>query len=499
MWLFVAALLISGCNRSDPAAAVATGRAPSTEKTEVAIRRVCSACHAFPPPDTFPKRAWDYEVEQAYRFIGQANMPLAPPLFDDVVKYFEARAPEELPPAIWHNAAGPPPVAFERRSFQAPPHKESPAISNVKLVHLFDKDRLDVLACDMRRGRVMVLSPYAAAPAWKVLAEVPNPAHVEVVDLDKDGNLDILVANLGSFLPTDSLKGSVVWLRGRGDGTFVPITLFDGIGRVADVQYGDFNGDGKLDLIVAAFGWNGTGEIWYLENKTTDWDHPRFEPHKVDERHGTIHVPVADLDGDGRPDFVALISQEHETIVAFLNDGKGHFTKRTLYTGPHPGYGSSGIELVDLNGDKRPDILYTNGDTLDKPYLLKPYHGIQWLENKGDLNFEHHPLTPMYGVHRAVAADFDGDGLPDIVAVGFLPEEGFPMRKERALDAVIFLHQVAPGKFERHSLENVTCDHVTCDVGDIFHSGHIDFVTGNFVTGKDADSVTIWRNLGRSH
>ena len=58
--------------------------------------------------------------------------------------------------------------------------------------------------------------------------------------------------------------------------------------------------------------------------------------HVVDERHGAIHVPVCDLNGDGRPDFVALISQEHETVVAFLNEGGGRFRKETLYTAPHP-------------------------------------------------------------------------------------------------------------------------------------------------------------------
>ncbi len=477
-----------------PTSAPAVQPPPAPESPELVenIQQFCSACHVLPPADIFPRSAWGYEVDQAYGFARDAVLPFRRPPIESVVKYFEDRAPLELPPARFEQAAGPPPVSFERTGFRAPPHREPPAISHVNLVRLFDKERLDILACDMRRGRVMALSPYVEAPAWKILAEVSHPAHAEVVDLDKDGVPDILVANLGSFLPTDSLRGSVVWLRGKRDGTFAPFTLSDRIGRVADVQAADFDGDGKLDLIVAAFGWNNVGSTYLLRNKTTDWSQPVFEREEVDARHGAIHVPVCDLNKDGKPDFVTVISQQHETVVAFLNDGTGHFQPHTLFTGPHPGYGSSGIQLVDLDGDGDLDVLYTNGDVLDKPYLLKPYHSVQWLENKGDLTFVHHPLTPLYGVHRAVAADVDGDGLLDILAVSFLPAEHFPQRTD--LDAVILLRQEAPGRFVRCSLEKGACDYVACAAGDVFHTGRVDLVIGNFLSTRDADSVTLWKN-----
>ncbi|MFL5242273.1 MAG: FG-GAP repeat domain-containing protein [Gemmataceae bacterium] len=466
------------------------------------IENYCSKCHAFPPADSFPRSSWKEEVEKAYKIIAQSNMNMnrlagSAPSPEQVINYYEERAPLDLPPAIMPRATGPLPVRFRRENYPVAPQAPEPAVANVNLVHLFDKRRLDILACDMRAGLVIALRPYAPSPAWEVLGAVPNPCHAEVVDLDGDGVKDILVANLGSMQPADHYDGSVVWLRGNRDGGFTPITLLKNVGRVADVQAADFRGVGKLDLVVAEFGLFRTGRILYLENQTTDWSHPVFVPRVLDDRHGTIHVPVADLNGDGRPDFVALISQEHETIVAFLNEGNGQFRKETIYTAPHPAYGSSGIQLVDLNGDGRPDVLYTNGDTMDPPYLLKPYHGIQWLENQGHFPFVHHPIAPMYGVHRAVAADFRGNGRVDIVAVSYLPPDRFPQRSRFGLDAVIYLEQIAPGRFARHSLETTTCDHVTCVAGDISGKGRIDLVTGNFVYDPADHAISIWKNLGR--
>jgi hypothetical protein len=287
----------------------------------------------------------------------------------------------------------------------------------------------------------------------------------------------------------------VVWLKGASDGTFAPVTLLDGVGRVADVRPADFCGHGKFDLVVAVFGWHQTGEILLLENQTTDWTRPVFAPRQLDARHGTTHVPVADLNGDGKPDFVAVISQEFETVVAFLNEGGGRFHKEVIYEAPHPTFGCNGIQLVDLNGDGRLDVLLTNGDTLDPPPLLKPYHGVTWLENTGSYPFTPHRLADCYGAGSPVTADFDGNGLLDIAFVTFLPAALFPQRADLGLDAVVLLEQVRPGQFVRHALEVQACDHLSCAAADVYGSGSPDLVVGNYIRGgRPSDCVTIWRN-----
>jgi hypothetical protein len=135
---------------------------------------------------------------------------------------------------------------------------------------------------------------------------------------------------------------------------------------------------------------------------------------------------------------------------------------------------------------------------VDAPYLLKPYHTVQWLENpgKGRFPWVHHPIAPMYGVHRALAADFRGTGRKDIVAVGFLPPTFFPQRQRLGLDSVLFLGQTGPGRFARHSLEIGSCDHVSCAVGDVYGTGRIDLVAGEFTSARVGHALTVWKNLG---
>ena len=386
--LIIFAVGLTGCrDRGGPAepVPVAAETAALPSDIEAQVHSFCgAACHAYPPAESFPRHHWRAEVERGYRFFDKSGLALTPPKLGHVIRYYEERSPEDYPPATITPAAHPLSVEFEKLSYPAPAAAERPMISHLQAVRLStpgSADALTLLASDMQAGRILALNPRDSSPAWKELAKVPNPAHAEVVDLDGDGILDILVADLGSFPPTDRRCGSVVWLRGKRDGTFEPVTLLANVGRVADVRAADFRGTGKLDLVVAVFGLHDTGEILFLENRTADWAKPEFAPHVLDARHGAIHVPVTDLNGDGRPDFVALISQEHEVVVGFLNEGGGRFAKKTLYAAPHPGWGISGIELVDMNGDGRLDVLYTNGDILDEPYLWKPYHGVQWLEN----------------------------------------------------------------------------------------------------------------------
>ena len=151
-----------------------------------------------------------------------------------------------------------------------------------------------------------------------------------MIDLDRDGILDILVADLGSFPPTDRpVRQRRLAARQAGRLVRRPSPCSRTSAASPTCGPPTFAATGKLDLVV--------GVVRLARHRRNPapgeparptGPSPKFVPRVIDTRHGTIHVPVADLNGDGKPDFVALIAQEHETVVAFINEGGGKFRRR---------------------------------------------------------------------------------------------------------------------------------------------------------------------------
>ena len=185
----------------------------------------------------------------------------------------------------------------------------------------------------------------------------------------------------------------------------------------------------------------------------------------LDDRPGGIHVPIVDLNGDSKPDFLALISQHHETVVAFLNRGDGQFEKKEVFTAPHPHWGTSGIEPADMDGDGDLDVLLTAGDTMDDQIQFKPYQGVSWLENQGSYPFVYHSIGRYYGAMRAEAGDLDGDGDLDVVAAAWLPELTEDKRKAMSLPGLVWFEQTSAGAFTPRVLRDDACDHPTLEIG----------------------------------
>jgi cytochrome c5 len=505
-----------------PAAArPATKLTPEQDaKISAIVEQQCTKCHVRPPAEYVPRGMWRFRIqEMAERSMTGTGVPhgeeslLWQQDLDAVIAWFEARSERVLPlPPLWPDDDGG--LRFEKHELSPPGNPPLPVVSNVRFFDLDGDGRLEIVACDMGRGSVFLGDPRRPAAGLRQIAVLANPAHAEMVDLDKDGRQDLLVADLGEYLPSDHEKGSIAWLRQTGPLQFEKRMLLDHLPRNADAQAADFDGDGDLDLVVACYGFRKVGAVLFYENETTDWAQPKFVDYPIDARAGAIHVPIADLNGDKRPDFVALVSQQHEHVLAFFNRGPGRgFRSETIFRAVTPVWGSSGIELVDIDRDGDLDVLMTNGDTLDD-FTIRPFHGVRWLENKGGYPFVQHDLAPMPGVHRAQAKDADGDGDLDVFAVAFLPSSQNPQFQnlERQgnlsdLASVGWLEQASPGVFKQRSLEKGKLTHVTLDLADYDDDGDLDLLVGNFAGftfAKGADSghkaeswVELWENQAK--
>lgn len=469
---------------------------------EVEVNRFCGDCHAVPRPESFPREAWKEEVDKGFEFYLQSRRSdLDVPSLADVVSFFQTRSPEQLeaPPP----EPGPPSSWFTHQPIVAPPNRMLPSVSHLRWLPGDSGQPDSLLFADMRHGDVRRISAQGRDLRDHLIANLPNPAHIEPFDLDGDGKRDLLVSCLGSLLPEDHAKGQVVWLRKSDElDKYEPVVLLDGVGRVASTQCADFDGDGDPDILVAVFGWRTTGQILLLRQTAPVAGKLQFEKVEIDSRHGTIHLPVTDLNADGKLDFVALISQEHEVIDAFINHGDGTFEKQRVYAAGDPAYGSSGIQLVDMDRDSDLDILYSNGDTLDSKYI-RPYHSLQWLENTGSFPYVRHLIGDLPGVYRALAADLDRDGDLDVAGVVYIAPTARTAATSdpAAYDAVVVFEQTAPHEFVRHSiakLGDVGC--MALEVGDIDHDGAVDLVTGNFASTQSPkqDWLTVWWNSGRA-
>jgi FG-GAP-like repeat len=181
------------------------------------------------------------------------------------------------------------------------------------------------------------------------------PGSVEVADLNGDGKPDLAVANRQSR--------DVTVLLGNGRGGFTPAkgSPFPAGPEPNDIAFGDLNRDGKLDLAIA----NHTAKhlTVLLGDGRGGFAPAPGSPFAVAVRPHTHGVAVGDLNGDGNPDLLTD-SWGDDQVAILLGDGKGGFRPGPfLKVGKHP---YQRVRIADLNGDGRDDILTTNleGDSV---------------------------------------------------------------------------------------------------------------------------------------
>lgn len=265
-------------------------------------------------------------------------------------------------------------------------------------------------------------------------------------DYDRDGWPDLYVANylvvdpirpppLNDYLPGHpvfqgpaTLPGQAdrLW-RNRGDGTFEDVTRQVGLhrpdGKGMSALFCDFDGDGWVDLFVT----NDTQPNAFFRNVGSRFEDLSLESglalSPVGIAEGSMGIDVADLDGDLRFDLL-FSNFRQEGSRLFRNLAGSRFSDESGGSTVLPNtqrYVGWGVALADLDDDGHPDLIQANGHVYpgvpdadyDQPALV--------MANKGGFRFE--VVTSAWGPNLVdarsgrglVAADLDGDGDLDLI------------------------------------------------------------------------------------
>ncbi len=241
------------------------------------------------------------------------------------------------------------------------------------------------------------------------------------------------------------------------------------------VALADLNGDGNLDIVVAAAD---TGICVLLGNGDGTFQTPVVYP-TIDTYPASLALAIEDVNGDGRPDLVVSAyngGSSNGVVNVLLGNGDGTFQPPAVSTSGGGG-GSSSIVIKDLNGDGRPDLILADG--CYSPDCAGPDGGVSVLIGHGDGTFET-PVTYDAGGSGALSialADVNGDGHPDLVVTNLCTIAGGTCAGPGGMSVLI---GNGDGTFQAavsySSGGYLTAPVAICDVnGD----GHADVIVGN--------------------
>jgi hypothetical protein len=231
-------------------------------------------------------------------------------------------------------------------------------------------------------------------------ADLPN--WVSAGDLDRDGDQDALIINVGT-------TGGIRWRANNGAGGFGAANLIATANHARVIRLADMDRDGDPDLVTAAT-LGSPGLAWH-EN-TAPQTALSWTTRTISSGYPTpYHADVGDIDGDGDLDvFASSNPSAGDPSVAWFENTAGDGSAWSQHAvGTTQGYAVD-VRLADVDGD---------GD-LDAFYCDTNYAGIAWKENTAgdgsawtDREIESSSLTAT--PNSVEPADMDGDGDVDVV------------------------------------------------------------------------------------
>ena len=256
----------------------------------------------------------------------------------------------------------------------------------------------------------------------------------------------------------------------------------NGPGRVV---IADLDGDGKPDLIIAD---SYAGEISIYQNISTNGSlttgsfAPRVDlPLLAGGYSNPYTIAVADLDGDGKLDIIALNADSHVVSILRNISSPGIITTNSFCrpVGFPAGNDMRGLAVQDLNGDGKPEIV--TGNSGDNTISI-----FQNLSTIGNIAFAARvDLAAGDGPEGVAIGDLDGDGQPDL-AVANYNSGTISVFRNLGVGGDITTNSFAP-RVDFPGLASLGC----IAIGDMDGDGKLDLVAAG---GNGAQAISVYRN-----
>jgi hypothetical protein len=349
-------------------------------------------------------------------------------------------------------------------------------VQGTEIVDMDGDGDLDVIAAFSRSDNVYLYLNDGTGTSWTRVTVAPRDTLVGMDavarDFDGDGDLDIAAISLFQRGQDFTSPGDVVWYENPGGdlmGTWERHDVGEHWGA-RTLTSADLDGDDRPDLVVGAvrIDDDGRGVHWY-RNTGTGTGFAAVQAIDADLR-GVASVQVVDIDGDGAIDVVAAgAGAEAQELVWYQNSGTSTpaFARHVMASG----VAFFGVAIGNFDADPAREVLASG-------------NGLAWYDAPADVTqaWAANPVAAFGGAAGVVlaAADLDGDGDTDVAA------SAHPEAQVR-----VFLNDGAT--FAEVEVANGYAASFI-NIGDIDGDGRYDLVTSTY-DHSDGDRLAWWKNM----
>jgi uncharacterized protein YjdB len=329
--------------------------------------------------------------------------------------------------------------------------------------------------------------PRVDIPLTGTVSPNNEPQHAAMGDMDGDGKPDLVVTTYDSLIT--GISAVFVYKNISTPGTIAydaPVICTSGLGF--NVKLADLDGDGKLDIIIAA---SGSAVISCIRNTTPQNGPLSFAP-KADLHplSGCPEIAVADFDGDGKLDIAGVsystscvkVYRNRMTSIpsaAFPSNAFGNGTSFDSFAvGSFAASAPGSIYTADFDGDGKYDLVTANsGD--NSITVLRNTSTIGTISFAPHVEYEHVGLPT-----EVIAADLDNDGKPEIIAADYY-----------SAITCIYTNTATSGSIDASSFNRIDVPFVDSSYGlgvaDLDGNGKTDIV----ITRGKANSISVLNNM----